>query len=155
MTVDAFDGVRALAHLGDDSGPFIEDRAAATTTWLVAPGCAAGWVLRGVRLRGLGHWLTVPPIAWEGSARWRRVPPGRRGWLTRPTLLRAALGAVLLPTGPGRTVASEPYRPQIDWPPDTPEHIQVPIGYCTCGCRLPLAECEPTSAPKPRPESER
>jgi hypothetical protein len=36
----------------------------------------------------------------------------------------------------------EPYRPQIDWPAGTPEHIRVPIGYCTCGCRRPLAEVE-------------
>jgi hypothetical protein len=95
VTVDAFDGVRALAHLGDECGPFIEDRAAATMTWLVAPDCAAGWELRGVRVRGLGHWLTLPPTMWEGSPRWRRVPPEQQGWLTRPTALHAALGAVL------------------------------------------------------------
>ncbi len=105
VTVDAFGGVRALAHLGDDSGPFVEDRASHTMTWLVHAGATAGWALRGVSVRGQGHWLTVPPTTWEGTLRWRRVPPGRRGWLTRPTLLHAALGAVLLPAdgrGPRR-----------------------------------------------------
>ncbi|MEO3751362.1 hypothetical protein [Streptomyces sp. B6B3] len=95
--MDAFDGVRALAHLGTDSGPYIKDGGSHTMTWLVHAGATAGWALRGVSVRGRGQWLTVPPATWEGSPRWR-VPPGRRGWLTRPTLLHAALGAVLLPT---------------------------------------------------------
>ncbi len=46
-------------------------------------------------------------------------------------------------------MVSEPYRPEIDWPPGTPEHIQVPIGYCTCSCRKPLSECEQTGQTTP------
>src|SRR5262245_30816786 len=67
VRVDTFDGTRALAHLRDDSGPLIEDRPSATMTWLVAPRCADVWQLRGVRVFGSGHWLTVPPVTWEGS----------------------------------------------------------------------------------------
>ncbi len=94
VRVDAFDGVRAIAHLGDDSGPLVEDTAAHTMTWLVHTGTTAGWQLRGVPLLRQGQWLTIPPTTWQGSLRWQRAPAGSRGWLTRPTLLHEALQQV-------------------------------------------------------------
>lgn len=98
VRVDSFDGIRALHHLRDASGPVIEDVASRTWMWLVPVGSTAGWRLACVRILGSGRWVSVPPATANGVLVWRVRPPaaGEDG-LTDPDALHAALTAVFGP----------------------------------------------------------
>ncbi|MGW2329113.1 hypothetical protein ACWC5C_25620 [Streptomyces sp. NPDC001700] len=97
-------GERALGILGEQSGAVIKDRCN-TLYWLIAPGTAVSWNLRGVsvltKTEGVATYLGVPPaerLTPPGS--YWRVPFIRRRYLTDSHLLYKALISVLL-TEPG------------------------------------------------------
>ncbi|MFI0780683.1 hypothetical protein [Streptomyces sp. NPDC021212] len=93
-------GERALVILGDQSGAVIKDRCN-TLYWLIAPGTATSWKLRGVTVlahaEGVATYLGVPPadrLPRPGS--YWRIPFTRGRYLTDPQLLYKALVSVLL-----------------------------------------------------------
>src|SRR3954468_11415553 len=93
-------GERALDILGDQSGAVIKDRCN-TLYWLIAPGAAVSWNLRGVTVltetEGVATYLGVPPanrLTRPGS--YWRVPFARGRYLIDPHLLYKALICVLL-----------------------------------------------------------
>ncbi len=101
VRVDSYDGIRALAHLKDDSGPIVEDVADRTMMWLVPVGAAAGWRLPCVHILGSGRWVSVPPATADGVLVWRVRPPTVGDDLTPPEKLRDALAMVFTPVPGG------------------------------------------------------
>lgn len=88
-------GERALAFLGGHSGAVIHDTYG-TLYWLVTPGTAASWNLRGVHVltaaEGVATYLGVPPthrLARPGT--YWRVPFTQDWYLTDPWQLYKAL----------------------------------------------------------------
>jgi hypothetical protein len=90
-------GLSALARLGDDSGPVIQDTFRGLLCWLVRPGAAADWepARPFVEVRGESSYVAVPPV-WRTEEHHRLrwvLQPTRTRYLTDPELLHAALTA--------------------------------------------------------------
>ncbi|WFB09469.1 hypothetical protein LRS74_22300 [Streptomyces sp. LX-29] len=90
VKVPSLIGQRALALLGGNSGPVIEDTYGAVWYWLVAPGVAGDWTIQ--RVLSLGAYVAVPPVerTYGPGPHWR-VVPAREGRLTDAGRLHSAL----------------------------------------------------------------
>ncbi|MDT0347644.1 hypothetical protein [Streptomyces litchfieldiae] len=96
VRVVAADGRRAADRLGPRSGPVIEDQAAGTACWLVAPRAADTWRLAGVRVLGAGREIAVPPASWTAGPSTRWLVPPRGDCLTAPGPLHDVLAVTTL-----------------------------------------------------------
>ncbi|WP_062210382.1 hypothetical protein [Streptomyces sp. NBRC 109706] len=88
------EGARAIARLGERTGPVIHLPTERAMFWLVPVGSADGWRLPGIVVLGADESLSVPPPSrTEGpAARWL-IPP-RRFCLTDPVALHEVLTVV-------------------------------------------------------------
>ncbi|MDT0309961.1 hypothetical protein RM780_23835 [Streptomyces sp. DSM 44917] len=98
---ELFDAVRVrvglapyvLARLNSASGPVIQD--ACVWTWLVEPGSARKWSVRGAEIAFGDGAVLVPPLRPEPRTLPRWILPGATPtYLTDPGPLRAALTAL-------------------------------------------------------------
>ncbi|WP_326594968.1 hypothetical protein [Streptomyces sp. NBC_01803] len=103
VTAYSVEGVRAIARLGERSGPVIDDPEQGLVTWFVRPGSAVGWSLPCVGVLGAGCEIVVPPAAVPDRALLRWVIPPAGDCLTCPALLYDTLALV---TGGRRPRAS-------------------------------------------------
>ncbi|SOD63156.1 hypothetical protein SAMN06297387_10998 [Streptomyces zhaozhouensis] len=135
------EAARAIARLGERTGPVIHHPAEHTMFWLVQVGAADLWRLPGVTVLGAGERLTVPPPSrTEGPCvRWL-IPPHRR-CLTDAAALHHVLKVV---TASGhrtpdayRTVECHTGAHRLCTKavaPPPPAGIPVIYLACDCGC---------------------
>ncbi|WP_226961811.1 MULTISPECIES: hypothetical protein [Streptomyces] len=142
------EGARAIARLGERTGPVIHLPAEHAMFWLVPVGAADGWRLPGVAVLGAGERLTVPPPSrTEGPcARWL-IPP-RVSCLTDPAALHGALNVV---TAAGRRTP-DAYRTvechigahrSCTKAVAPPPPVGIPVIYLACDCWCHQRAVEP------------